>query len=100
MKRFSANDNNKFSKELIVSDMLDTAVDWIKDNLNISDIYDENEIKIYVKENFSSIDDIFTDNEIIIHARNNFSINEIFNRNDIIEYIRDNFDRNEIFQDN
>jgi hypothetical protein len=49
--KFNAHSNNEFTKELISSTPLDTAVEWIRDHMHPEDIFDEDELADWAKEN-------------------------------------------------
>ncbi len=81
-------DKSNFRDEIIGDDLLINAIDWIKSNLSISDVFDNEDIADYASENFS-VGEIFGDNEIIEYVKNNYSPLNVFPIEDITSIYRD-----------
>lgn len=50
-KKFNSYSNTHFGKELIGENLLDRAVEYIRDNLHPNEVYDEDDLKEWAIEN-------------------------------------------------
>lgn len=50
-KKFNSYSNQKFTKEFIGDDLLDKAVEYVRDNLNPEEVYDEADLIEWAKDN-------------------------------------------------
>lgn len=55
----------------VISTSLDNAVDWIKDNLQVQEVFDEVDIIAYVKEN-NTPSQVFSHEELVEWAEENY----------------------------
>ena len=49
--KFNAHSNGQFCKELISSTPLDTAVEWIRDNMHPDDVFDKEDLEEWAQDN-------------------------------------------------
>lgn len=50
-KKFNSYSNERFVKEFLGDDLLDKAVEYIKDNLHPDDVFDESELEEWARDN-------------------------------------------------
>ena len=50
-KKFSGYTNQQFGKELIGDDLLDRAVEYVRDNLNPDEVYDKEDLEEWAANN-------------------------------------------------
>ena len=78
------NNYTAFANHLMpVDDLLEKAIEWIKDNMGIDDVFDEKKVKEYIKDNFSQ-DEIFDMDDYL----KNVDIVKTFSENDIRDAAR------------
>lgn len=59
----------KFIESVIDSNLLDNAVDWIRDNLSPDEVFDDKDLKSWA--NAQECEDIFTTSELQAWAESN-----------------------------
>lgn len=64
------NEQTEFKKVVVDDGLLDSAVDWIKENLAADDVFDEDELVQWVEKNRDP-DDVFTKEELREWAKDN-----------------------------
>ena len=62
--------NQQFIRDTFDSNLLDIAIGWIQNNLDPSEVFNEDELKRWANQN-NSPEDIFTDSELADWAESN-----------------------------
>jgi hypothetical protein len=86
----SRQDNN-FADALIPGrdNLLEEAIEWIKDNLSVDQVFDDLTTVAYVKANIE-IDQVFDERAILGHIQDRYSPAEAFDHRDLVSWADDN----------
>jgi len=66
----SKKENQDFIEDLISSEPLDKAIDWIKDNMNPDEVYTEDQLITHIKKKCKP-DEVFDDDDLAEWALEN-----------------------------
>lgn len=78
-------ENKEFLKEVVSNSLLDDAVDWIKHNIRIEEVYDEATIIKFVTDNVD-VDDVYHDAAIIKYVTDAFNPSEVFSEHELADW--------------
>jgi hypothetical protein len=81
--------SQRFAEEFLPSDALETAVDWIKENLSPDDVFETSTLAACVQTNLS-IDDVFPEKDVLAHVRNNYHPEDVFDEADLENWAQQN----------
>ena len=84
----SARHNADFANQLFPTDLLDTAIEWIKANLSPGDVFDDDAISQYARANLE-IDDVYSESNILGYVAGTFNPGEVFDTRELEAWAED-----------
>lgn len=85
----SSRQNDSFAAEVLVSDPLDAAIEWIKQNLSPSEVFEESQIADYARDNID-IDTVYHQRTIVGWVQDTLSPAEVFSERELSDWAADN----------
>lgn len=86
----SAKQENDFLFSVLNGSLLENAVEWIGNNLNPEEVYNESDLKSWAKDNLDP-EDIYSSSDVLESVRRvGFSPDDVFSESDLEEWAIDN----------
>jgi len=84
----SARHNADFANHLFSTNLLDTAIEWIKANLSPGDVFDERHLAEHARNNIE-IDDVYSESNILSYVAGTFNPGEVFDTRQLEAWAED-----------
>ena len=81
--------NRDFTDAVLVQYPLDQAIEWIKANLSLGDVFDERQFAEHARNNIE-IDDVYSESNILSYVAGTFNPGEVFDTGQLETWAEDN----------